>query len=96
MNAKCCCREATGWVLPGLGLVLLPKCPMCIAGYVAAITGMGISLPVAAGLRWAVLILCIAALTFVAVRAVARVLRGCDACVAPSAKGDAGVATTNP
>jgi hypothetical protein len=75
MNAKRCCREASGWVIPGVGLSLIPKCPMCIAGYVAAITGAGISMPVAAGLRWAMLILCFAALTFVAARTILRIAR---------------------
>ena len=72
MNARRCCREAGGWVLPGVGLVLIPKCPMCVAGYIAMFTGVGVSMPVAAGLRWAMLGLCLAALAYVVGRTVVR------------------------
>ena len=74
MNAKRCCRQATGWVVPGLGLVLMPKCPACVAGYIAAITGLGVSMTVAAWLRWSMLGLCVAVLAYVAVRTVHRLM----------------------
>ena len=38
------------WIGPSALLVLLPKCPMCLAGYLA-LAGIGVSVPVAAGLR---------------------------------------------
>ncbi len=50
--------RASGWVVPGLVMVLMPKCPACLVAYVAVITGMGISVSVAAGLRWMALGLC--------------------------------------
>jgi len=75
MSPRTCCREATQWVAPGLGLALLPKCPACVAAYVAAITGVGISMPVAAGLRWGFLLLCVSALAFVAARAGVRLFK---------------------
>jgi hypothetical protein len=75
MNARSCCREAGRWIAPGVGLALIPKCPACVAAYVAAATGVGISMPVAAGLRTGLLILCVSALGFVAVRAGARLLK---------------------
>jgi hypothetical protein len=75
MSPRTCCREATGWIAPGLGLALVPKCPMCVAGYVAAVTGVGVSMPVAAGLRWGFVVVCVGTLAFVAGRAAARVLK---------------------
>jgi hypothetical protein len=57
---KTCCqqiksRRLAGWLLPGGLLVLMPKCPMCLAGYVAIFTGAGLSVAVAQGLRVAVM-----------------------------------------
>jgi hypothetical protein len=58
---KSCCqrqksRSLVGWLLPGGLLVLMPKCPMCLAGYVAIFTGAGLSVAVAQGLRAAVIV----------------------------------------
>ncbi len=56
---------AAGWMVPGITLVLIPNCPLCLAAYVAMATGIGLSLPVAAVLRLALLIVCVSALTLV-------------------------------
>jgi hypothetical protein len=68
MNARSCCREAGQWIAPSLGLALMPKCPMCVAAYVATFTGVGISIALATWLRVGLLLLCVTALTFVAIR----------------------------
>ena len=68
MNSRSCCRDAAGLIVPGVGLLLVPKCPACVAAYVAAVTGIGVSLPMAAGIRWGLIILCVVALGVVAVR----------------------------
>jgi hypothetical protein len=75
MKLRTCCREAAQWIAPGVGLVLIPKCPMCVAAYVAAITGLGVSMPVAAGIRLGLMTVCITALAFVATRTTVRLAR---------------------
>lgn len=56
--------EFLKWLAPGALLALLPKCPVCFAGYVALATGIGISLPTAGHLRTALALACVASLAF--------------------------------
>ena len=72
MNTRACCRQAAEWAAPSIGLALIPKCPACVAAYVAMFTGIGISVSMAARLRMGFLILCIVALAFVAVRSIRK------------------------
>lgn len=67
--------EIAGWLIPGTLLAFFPKCPLCIAGYVALATGLGLSLTVAAYLRWALLAACLGSLAFMAMRLTSRRLR---------------------
>lgn len=47
-----------------LGLALIPKCPACLAGYVALATGIGLSVPAATHLRTVLLTLSVSLLGF--------------------------------
>jgi hypothetical protein len=55
-------------------LALLPKCPVCVVGYVALATGLGISVTAAAHLRLLLLMLCLASLVFFAARRLRRLM----------------------
>lgn len=59
--------EFAGWLFPTATLVLMPKCPVCLAAYVALFSGMGISIASASILRTALLTLCIVTLLGLAV-----------------------------
>ena len=41
-----------GSVLPGAALLLLPKCPLCVALWLTAATGIGISAAAVVWLQW--------------------------------------------
>ncbi len=69
-SAARCCAGAAGWALPASALALMPKCPACVAAYVLAATGVGISASTASYLRTAAIILCAASLLYVAAKAV--------------------------
>jgi hypothetical protein len=44
-------HNASGCLGSGTLLVLLPKCPLCLAGYLALWTGTGVAISIAARLR---------------------------------------------
>jgi len=60
--------ELLSWILPTATLALIPKCPACVAAYIALATGIGISLPAAAYLRASLVVVCLASLLFIVVR----------------------------
>ena len=64
--------DLTGTALPGIGLLLMPKCPACLAAYVALGTGLGISFTAATYLRTGLIVLCIASLAYFGTRQLRR------------------------
>src|SRR5215472_19356750 len=68
-------RRAVGlisWILPSAILALIPKCPMCLAAYVALWTGLGLSVAAAANLRVLLIVVCLISLVFLAARQTRR------------------------
>lgn len=56
------------WLLPGAVIALMPKCPVCLAGYVAVFSGIGISLSTAAVLRNSLLAGCMLVISLLVLR----------------------------
>jgi hypothetical protein len=65
-------REILAWVLPSVALVLVPKCPACLAAHVALWTGLGLSFSTATYLRWALLLACVASLLLLIAKRLSR------------------------
>jgi len=75
VSVRRCCGTAAGTVAPAAVLVLLPKCPACIAAWLAVGAGLGVSIPAAATLRMVILGSCVACLVLVAARQAFRIAR---------------------
>jgi hypothetical protein len=83
VNPTCCnvarrSRAIAGWVVPGAVLALLPKCPACVAAYVAVATGVSIPFATASHLRILIILLCTAALLLAGLRPVLRLMKKRD------------------
>jgi hypothetical protein len=63
-----CVVDFSGWLVPGAIVALIPKCPVCLAAYIALWTGIGMSISAAIHLRASLVALCAGWLLFLVVR----------------------------
>ena len=72
--------DLVGWIVPSAILALIPKCPICLAAYIALWTGLGLSVTAAASVRVLLIIVCLIALVVLAARQTRRLFaRSCAA-----------------
>ncbi|HSI36088.1 MAG: hypothetical protein ACAI43_14365 [Phycisphaerae bacterium] len=72
---KCCGSAGSrhrwaAWVAPAAVLVLMPKCPMCVAAYALAVTGVSMSAAMAGWVRTGLIGASVAALAWLSVGSV--------------------------
>src|SRR5215471_14852031 len=60
--------NAVKLAMPVIGYALIPKCPLCLAGYIAFATGIGLSVTTATYLRFALVIICVLSITYFGVK----------------------------
>lgn len=84
MTGGCCTGEtasrrlarrlsgAAASVLPGAALVLLPKCPLCLAAWLTVVTGIGIPAAAAAHVRGLIVVFWVTAVALAAVQLIRR------------------------
>ena len=60
--------KAGARITPAAVLVLLPKCPLCIAVWLTAATGLTVSTAAAAWVRGSLIVACVSAIALVAVQ----------------------------
>jgi len=70
----------TQWAVPGTILALMPKCPMCLAAYIALWSGIGLSIPVASGLRAVLIAVSAVFLALLVIRWLRRRYKICRMC----------------
>jgi hypothetical protein len=81
--ARACCNSPwrtwlrralrfVSWIVPGAVLALMPKCPVCLAAYIALGTGVALSLPAAENLRLGAVVLSGALLAALLIRVAVR------------------------
>src|SRR5437773_12512714 len=56
------------WLFPASLLMLMPKCPLCVAAYFALFTGIGITVSTARWIQILMQVFCFTSLAYLAVR----------------------------
>ena len=68
------CAEVIKMSIPAIVFAIIPKCPVCLAGYVALSTGIGLSITTATYIRIVLIILCILSITYFIIKHVHRLI----------------------
>ncbi|WP_345737160.1 hypothetical protein [Prosthecobacter algae] len=79
--------QVTGFLFSSVTLILMPKCPVCMAAYVALITGISVSTAVASHLRLGLLIVCLSVLACLALKGLTKCCRGRAGAKLPQVEG---------
>ena len=64
--------EFAKMMLPAIVFTIIPKCPVCLAGYIALSTGIGLSITTATYVRIVLIIICILSVLYFVVKHVRR------------------------
>jgi hypothetical protein len=84
MTGQCCTGEgpsrrvarrragAAASILPGAVLLLLPKCPLCLAAWLTVATGVGFSAAAAASVRGLIMVVWVTAVALAAAQIIRR------------------------
>lgn len=80
VTRRCCkgAARAVGWlspVAPAALVIAMPKCPACVAGWVALVTGVGVSTGAATAVRYGVFAALGASLVVVGLMGFAKIRR---------------------
>jgi len=67
--------KAISKTVPGIMLVLMPKCPLCMAYYITLVTGAGVSFTTAKYLRITLLLVCISCFLYIAIMQLQKIYR---------------------
>lgn len=67
--------KAAGSIIPGIMLVFMPKCPLCVAYYITVVTGSGVSFTTAKYMRIALLLVCISSLAYIIITLLQKMYR---------------------
>lgn len=62
-------------ILSSTALLLMPKCPVCVAAYVALLTGISLSTANAGHLRTALIVVCLSVLASITLLVLGRIQR---------------------
>lgn len=83
MSTSSCCKQRSGsvlprsaaaasYLLPAAALILMPKCPACVAAYVALVTGITLSIPAAGHVRTTLIVTAVCVLSMLVFRRLRR------------------------